>query len=463
MSTFLVFLLLLLPLTVGSLLVSWFSRRNPLPLPLTMALGFGAGTGVLTHLFVILNYIELPHRLAMVTVLLGCLGVLLAWLMFVNRNDRRPPISFGPRPRPDIINISLGLFILYLLSFIFWNGYSTPIHSWDTLSTMGFKAKIIYYSQFLDYIPRFGKFDYPLHLPTLMAWTAHGSGGWDDTLVKIIFPLYCLAFSVVLFYTLRMLTNGRWAVAGVALLFSSGFFVYHATIAYRDMTMMYFNCNCILLILLWQKSDYRIALSLAALFSGFTTFIKLEGFGYLGMHNMLVLAILTFDRKLTLPEKFRRQLIFSVVSIGIYAVFAVFKKTQILPNVPDWRVVATHFDLNRVSVSLGVESLQRVNVVIQRYLENMFLSGNWNLIWALFAASCLRLERWAQSATLRYLILYLTMYFGIYLAAYSLTQHYYWVADKYDVMSRSLLHIWPLIIAATCILNHQPPSAPDAD
>lgn len=456
MNPVLALILLLLPLSTGSLLARWLCRKAPLPLPLTLALGFGAGTGILTNLFVILNFVDLPHRFAWVTGGLVLMTALLLWVNLKTPVNTAMRVPFAPRPRPDGVNILLGLFSVYVMSYIVWSGFNVPIHSWDTFSTMGFKSKIILYSQSLEYIPHFAKFDYPLHLPTLIAWLAFGSGGWDDTLVKMIFPLYSLALTVVLFYALRLLTNGRWALVGVALLCSSNFFIYHSTIAYRDITMMFFNCSTVLLILMWQKTEFRSSLMLAALLSGLTSFIKLEGFGYLGMHNLLVLAILFFDKKVSWKDKFLRQAAFSALSIGIYAIFTVYKKTAILPFVPEWRVNPTHFDLNRLNLVMGMESLSRMGVVLQRYLENMFLSGNWNLVWVLFAASCLRLEAWARSATLRYLILFLGIYFAIYFASYSLTQHYFWVADKYDVMSRSMLHVFPLIPLAICLLNYNP-------
>ncbi len=445
--------LLLIPLVTGSLLVKWLNRKSPLPWPLTLALGFGIGTGILTHIFVLLNFIDIPHRFSTVNALMVLLAGILLWLNLSRRPKTIIPSDFGPTPQLNTLNTLILLFVIYQLVYIFWCGLNVPIHSWDTFSTMGFKAKIILYSQSLENIARFAKFDYPLHVPTLMAWTAFGSGGWDDTYVKILFPLYCLCFSVIFCYTLRMLTNTRWAIIGLALLFSSAFFIYHSTIAYRDITMMFFNCSTVLLILMWHKSEYRLSLALAAVFSGLTSFIKLEGFGYFAMHNVLVFAILVCDKNLSWKDKIVRQFLFTSVSLVIYSIFTVYKKTVILPNVPEWSVVATHFDLNRVSLVLEAESLSRMRVVLLRYLENMFLSGNWNVVWVLFFASCLRIGAWARSATMRYIGVFLLTYFAIYFTSYSLTQHYLWVAEKYDVMSRSMLHIFPLIPLAICLLN----------
>ena len=456
MNPVLALILLLLPLTAGTLLARWLSRNAPLPLPLLLALGFGVGTGILTHLFVLLNFVAVPHRFLWVSAGILLLALVMGWLNLKAASSGGDRIALAPRPQLNAVNAALGLFILYIGGYILWSGFNVPIHSWDTFSTMGFKTKIILYSQSLEYIPRFAKFDYPLHLPSLIAWLASGSGGWDDTLVKMIFPMYSLALAVVLFYALRIFTDGRWALAGVALLLSSNFYVYHSTIAYRDITMMFFNCSAVLLILIWQRTEFRTSLLLAALLSGMTSFIKLEGFGYLGIHNLLVLIILFFDKKMSWKDKFLRQLAFSAISIGIYAIFTVYKKTAILPLVPDWRVHHTHFDLNRLSLELGMESLTRMGVVLQRYLENMFLSGNWNMVWVLFFASCLRIETWVRCATLRYLALFLLIFFAIYFGSYSLTQHYYWVSDKYDVMSRSMLHIFPLIPLAICLLNFSP-------
>ena len=83
----------------------------------------------------------------------------------------------------------------------------------------------------------------------------------------------------------------------------------------------------------------------------------------------------------------------------------------------------------------------------------MFLSGNWNLVWLLFVLSLTRLDRIRQSETVRFLLLFLGMFFAVYFFGYALTQHFVWVADKHDVLSRSILHVYPLVVAVICLIN----------
>ena len=44
-------------------------------------------------------------------------------------------------------------------------------------------------------------------------------------------------------------------------------------------------------------------------------------------------------------------------------------------------------------------------------------------------------------------------YRGLPSVGYALTQHFVWVADKHDVLSRSILHVYPLVVAVICLIN----------
>ncbi|MCA9394197.1 MAG: hypothetical protein KC900_08345 [Candidatus Omnitrophica bacterium] len=451
MNTFPVLGILMLPVALGTFLTACLTRREPLPWPLTVAVGFGAGTGIVTNFFIVMCYLPVTERFLWVNILAGVTAaVLFALCVFAGVFRRRPA---APSGMIRFSTLLVAAAVLYIAAFIVWCGTNIPIISWDTFETMGLKSKSIYTSQSLNHIPFRDKYDYPLHMPILMAWISKSIGVWDNISLKLIFTLAAAAAAAVLGYVLRAWTSLRWAVLGVALLFASGFLIFHSTIAYRDVTMMYFNCTTVLLILMWQRSAGKMTVVLPALFAGLTSFIKLEGFGYMAMHNALWLAVLFFAKNMSVREKVTRQLAFTAISVGVYLIFAVYKWMYILPAVPDLAADPTHFDLNRVALAGGGGVGHRIARVAWRYFENMFLSGNWNLVWLLFVLSLTRLDRIRQSETVRFLLLFLGMFFAVYFFGYALTQHFVWVADKHDVLSRSILHVYPLVVAVICLIN----------
>lgn len=452
METLIVILYLSIPTALGYSLVNLICIKNTLPLYVKFMLGYGIGTGLLTNWVIILSFLKIPLGTISINIPILTFTIFLTYLSLKARTIPNPP-SFKHEMKFDMINFIFFIFILYSLCFIFWCGINIPISEWDTYSTLGLKSKTIYYNQSLNYLPYIGKFDYPIHLETLLAWLSFCIGHWDNTLIKIFYPISCLAYLVVQYYFLRFYTSVRWALFSIVLLLSSAFVVYHSIISYRDVTMMFYNCTSILLIILWYREKQIMYLILGALFSGMTSFIKLEGFGYLGIHNFLVCMLMFHIKFLNIKEKIKSIAIFGAVSYGLYSLYYFYKNLYILPFVPPEIVNPDHFNLSQLNLNLSSDTLFRIKIVLRRYISNLFLSGNWSLVWLIFLISILHIPRKKISLEIKALFFVLGVFFTIYLFSYIFTQHYLWVAFKDDVLSRSLLHIFPIITILIPLLN----------
>lgn len=444
-------LFLAVPTACGYFLVSLICRKNPLPFFVTLPVGYGIGMGLLTHWAVILSFLSVPLCAASINIPMIILTFLFAGLHLKSGHNYRA-LSW-PAVRFDGVNLIFVVFILYILAYIFWWGVNAPMAEWDTYSTLGLKSKTIYYSQSLKYLPFMPKFDYPIHLELVLAWLSSCLGSWDNTVIKIVYPMSCLAYVAIQYSFMRYLTSIRWALFSIVLLLSSGFLVYHSAISYRDITMMFYNCTAVLLILLWHRQKQSMYLILAALFSGFTSFIKLEGFGYLGIHNLLVIMLMCKAGFLDLNAKIKWTSIFGLISLGIYGIFTVYKKTYILPLIPPELISSENFDLSRLSFRLSSETLFRMKIVVRRYVTDFFLSGNWALVWSIFFISGINISRKKISMEIKGLFFVLFLFFTIYFFSYTFTQHFFWIAERNDVLSRSLLHIFPMITILIPLLN----------
>ncbi|MGE0269149.1 MAG: hypothetical protein AB7S78_11925 [Candidatus Omnitrophota bacterium] len=445
-------LYLLIPTTLGYFLVTLLSWKTPLPFFVKFMLGYGIGAGLLTHWAVILSYFKIPF--CAVSINVPILAVTLLLFCLIARIKNKPNLKLLKyKLKFDTINSIFLLFSIYIICFIFWSGTNIPISEWDTYSTLGLKAKTIYYDKSLNYLPYIGKFNYPIHLELMLAWLSSCLGYWDNTVIKFVFPMSCLAYLVIQYYFLRHFTSARWALFSIVLLLSSAFVVYHSYISYRDITMMFYNCTAILLIILWYSQKQNMYLVLGALFSGMTSFIKLEGFGYLGIHNLLVWMLMYYINFIDTKKKTKLTILFGTISFGMYALFMFYRKLYILPFVPPELLNSEHFNLSHLTLNLSADTLFRIKIVMRRYITNFYLTGNWSLVWLFFLISVLQISNKRISMEIKAFFFVLGLFFVVYLFSYIFTQHYLWVAFKADVLSRSLLHIFPLITILIPLLN----------
>jgi len=447
-----VILYLFIPTALGYSVVNLISLKNSPPRYVKLMLGYGIGTGLLTNWVILLCFLKIPLNAISINFPILLTTLFLMYTFFKLKN--KVYLLFPKvEEKLDLLSWLFCFFILYILYFIFWSGVNIPISEWDTYSTLGLKAKTIYYNQSLNYLSFIGKFDYPVHLEILLAWLSFCLGYWDNTLIKIFYPMSCLAYIVIQYHFLRSFTSMRWALFSIVLLLSSAFLVYHSLISYRDVTMMFYNCTSILLIILWYKEKQIMYLLLGALFSGFTSFVKLEGLGYLAIHNLLVCLLMSQANHLDLKEKVKYTALFGMIGFSIYLLFMFYKNLYILPFVPLEMVNPEHFNLSQLNLNLSSDTLFRIKIVLRRYVSNLFLSGNWSLVWLIFLISLIHISKKIISIEIKALFFVLGSFFSIYLFSYIFTQHYIWVAFKEDVMSRSILHIFPIVTILIPLLN----------
>jgi len=445
-------LYLCLPTAFGCTLVMWITRKNPLPFLVCLALGYGLGTGLTSFWMLLLSYANLP--LTPLSINIPLLIGLILCVFVLNQHRIKPDLSSVFFEKGfDPLRIALLFIISLMLYYIYWRAITIPILSWDTFATMGLKGKVFFFDQSIANLSNIPTFGYPFHIPLLQAWLSISLGVWDNHIVKLFFPVTCTFYLIIQYTFLRQFTNVRWSLLSLLLLLSSNFFIYHSTISYRDITMLYFNCTSVLLIILWHTKKAPSYLLLAAFFAGITSFVKMEGFGYLGIHTLLVCFLLWKDTTSHLKDKMNTLSRFILISFSFFAVFYLYKKFYILPYIPERIFNVNHFDLSHIHLTFSTELFMRIHVVLYRYAENFFISGNWCLTWPLFFISCSQWPRKKDSKEINALLLVLGISFLIYFSAYTLTQHYHWVSDKHQVLSRSILHSFPLVTILIVLLN----------
>jgi len=448
---------LVLPLILGYFVLRLLLQTQTMSMIPQLALSYGLGFGLLSQWMLILGICEIPISFGIIAGPLIILSILL-WLvkkismrkqMLKSGNilfsDNQDPVT-GNSQWKKMFCYSSVLYISFILLYVFWRSLNVPMQSWDAVATIAYKAKIFFFDQSIHHL-NLPQAPYPLFVPFIESWIAFCLARWDDVLVKIIFPLAFSSYLVLHYYFLKSTTNKIWALGGLCLLLSSPFVVYHATIAYREIFLMYYNCTSIILLLLWNRHKNDTWLILAALFSGFTTFVKLEGTSYLLIHTCLLLLILFKNNTLTLNNKFKKLLIFAIPSYLLCLPFHIYKIHLNLSGMAD-----------RTNLVASWGHFQRIPGILYDFFWNIFLSGNWNITWIILLISLISYKKKARNLNESALLLFsLFMFFITYLVLLTFTSA---LIDNPTTLSRVFIHFFPLCPLLIIQLNY--PLSPTA-
>lgn len=453
METFLkIALAIMIPSLSGLTVLFLLFRRFPIHLLFSTAIAFGLGLGLLGQGMLLLGIFQINFNILTIggPLLAPALVVFFIRAALKKAAVPAPRQEITPRPsslREKMIIGSLALFVGYHVYYVFWRALSVPVSEWDAVSFIAFNAKIFFYERSLYQPSHLPHAAYPLQVPFMLTWVALLLGQWHELLVNAFFPLLFCSYLVIHYFYLRLYTNRLWALAGVALLCSSNFFIFHGTIAYRDFTMLYFHCTTILLLLIWHKLQDDSFLLLAGLWAGFTTFIKLEGTMYLMMQTILFFMICHQNKKF----HFKHNLAFLLPGYGIYAFYQIYKSL---------RGLSTATQIQRFHFDFAWENLERIPLFIHTVAENLFLSGNWNFVWVLLFLSLLRGGKIRQLSEVKLNLISLAVFFVFYFSLALLTPNFISIIgiESPTVLSRIILHTFPL--ATTALVLILAPRAP---
>ncbi|MCK5180644.1 MAG: glycosyltransferase family 39 protein, partial [Candidatus Omnitrophica bacterium] len=356
---------ILIPLGAGYGCLSLLFRGQTLSVSLRVALAYGLGLGLLAIWMLGLYIFYQPFSLLILRTPLLVIIIAAFLLSFL----RKKPVNmdhenifirtkkYTPEPGIEkVLHIALvTVLLLYLAQtawFVVWRSMTVPILSWDAVATVAFKAKIFYFEESPPLLTLLPHRTYPLFTPFMESWVAFNLGQWNDLLIKIIFPCAFLSFLTIYYKFLGHFTNRTWAILGSVILLSSNFFIYHATISYRDFFLMYFNCITIMLLLFFNENRVSAFLILAGLFAGFASFTKLEGTAFLGVY-LVLFALINFSSKLfSKKEKLINTIKFCVPSIGMAVLFHAYKIWHNVLSEGSGTSAKTNFELTWEKISL---------------------------------------------------------------------------------------------------------------
>ena len=454
-------IVLALPTLAGAVLLKLVCTRTKLPAYVFMALSYGLGMGVLTHCMLLLGAVGIKYSRTGITAFLAIWCLVCTLLIWERRRAASSiaPLSSSRRFATAGIGIMNRLvfifcavilgYIIYQIFFVFWRSMIIPVYGWDALWVISFKAKVFFYERSLNCLSRMKLASYPIHVPLMETWMAIVMGKWDEQVVKIFFPFAFLSFTAIYGYFLGQYVSRKWVLMGIAILFSSNFFIAHATVAYRDFFLLYYVCTAIMMLLLWRDRGENAFLLLAAICAGLATFTKTEGTYYLFICGGILLFILKEDRMRTLTEKCSKALLFFLPAIGISMGFRAYRLLFSLP--PD----------ERERLFFSWAHLSRFPPFFYKFFSDLYVLGNWNMVWFLLLVSLIvNRKRAARDVRIMLLLRTLAGFIAIWFTAIIFVSHSgYITIISEDSLSRLMLHFFPIVPILIVFLNAPPKDA----
>jgi hypothetical protein len=200
---------------------------------------------------------------------------------------------------------------------------------------------------------------------------------------------------------------------------------------------------------LWDKHQNRSFLILSSLFAGFATFVKLEGTAFLLIY-LLIFIILNFSNKAYLiKNKISNLFLFTIPCFSICLAYHLFK---IFNSVLKDGVGTT----DKTGIFLSLSNFKLFPDVFMSFFNNLFLSGNWNIIWFVLFISFMHLPAKIKNKEVWIILLSLFLFFALYFLTGMFTSNYIWIGGiKSDTtLSRLILHFFPLATLLIVLLNY---------
>ncbi len=446
---------LAVPLLIGYCFVSVILKDSKDSSPLErFALAFIIGTGILTAEMLLFSLFQvqlsitgLTIPLVIVLILLtamiikrkSCFVDLAGWKglfkeMFSWRKEDQRFSSFLAE-KTLIAAISLKIFYVLFETLI------KPIVGFDAFAYWSMKAKIIFAEkgiaatqETLRYYKQFHG-SYPAHIPFLETWMSMCLGSWHDVLIKIFFPVFFICTIFLIYSSLRR-SKERINSLFFAFLFASlPFATCHAAIAYADFPIAVYYTASILFLYRFIKEGKTPFLIISAVTLGISGWTKNEGLAFVFLNFILLISFLTFIKNLDLKEKAKQFLAYAGTTLLFILPWEIFKKVYNFPASRD----------QMPQISKLFENFERLPVIIIKFYEKMFFSGNWHLLWILVFLTIIFYFRKVVAPPRIYLLAALILNILLLAFIYYSTPSYVFLLDG-TTLNRNLLILCPLAV-----------------
>jgi len=407
-----------------------------------LALGYGIGMGVLSVAMFSLSLLKIKFSVLSITfsLLIVAVPFLLAHLKS-NRISKNRLDEKQQKRAPFFHKLLIGIIIAVFL-FVLLQALIIPLAAWDSWAIYGFKAKAFYIEKtvtidFLnDTTKSYSHPDYPLLVPLIETWIYICLGGWNDQLVKILFPLYFISLIIIFYNNLKYYIDKKYSLLFTSFFITIPQFISLGSNGYADLPLIfYYFTSFVFLLKAYNNLDKRM-LFISAMFAGFAAWTKNEGL-VLSIFNVIILAaMIIIQRKIN-----RRNIIvlleYSLVILLIIIPWICLKKSLGIAN-----DVVNGGNFNLASI---LNNLKKLPIILSWFGKEIIVFKSWNLLWVFSLAIITFNFKRIFIRPILFIFLSLFFYLGIWVFIY--------IISPYDInwhlatsLNRLLLQITPSVL-----------------
>ncbi len=439
-----------LPVMLGYIICkALLNNRSPFGLLYMLALSYGMGFGVLSVAMFLLSLCRIKFSVTNITLSLAIIAVIFL-PVYLRTSRGRKKSDNPPKNIPLIHKILIAVILLAFLTILL-QALLVPLEAWDSWAIYGFKAKAFYLERMVsanflkDATKSYSHPDYPLLVPLIEAWFYACLGSWNDQLVKIIFPLFFISLTILLYYNLRYYISRKYALLFTALFVTIPHCIFLGSSGYADLPLtFYYFTGFVFMLRACNDFDKRL-LFISACFCAFAAWTKNEGIVISIFNFFMLLFVMILQKKIGL-RNILLAMQYLLIIVLINAPWFWFKSSLGLVN----DVV----NRTNLSESIIINNLSRVQAVIAWAVKQMFLVNSWNLLWVF--SSVIMILNFRKLFKLPSLPVFLSLL--LYCGAWG----FIFILSPYDInwhlatsFNRLMLQITPLVLFLDCLLIYQ--------
>jgi len=350
----------------------------------------------------------------------------------IEKRDFRFEPMGAPGIWQKILSILIIAYILGQIFFVIWMALNVPIFEWDVIWRIGLKGKVLFFDQGIQNLTHMPYPGYSLAGPFMMSWASSHAGMWHENVARAIIASDYIMFIILFGGFLRVFMSSLVALIATALLISSNFFTYHATLLYNDFPVAIFLCSSIFCLVLWNKVKGSSWLLLSSVLMSMAGLFKLEAFLY-GFYILVVGCFLFIG--------FQKQNVKNIIIFMLPWIAALLFHLTLC-----W---VARLDMGAVGVKfVGVIGVgQRAMATFGTLSKELFAGWNWNVLWGLLLVLLVQnFRRVLNQPEIRMLALILLVFIGHVICASVFSDRFRVLGgtDAIQTLPRMILHFYPL-------------------
>lgn len=408
-----------------------------------LAIAFAAGVWMLILIMFSLPFIKVPLTFQSISLTVGLIliGLTPFSLKFLNHFL---PKSF-PKSKSFWFYFILSLIAIKVL-FVFWSALLKPMLGPDIIRCYALSVK----HTFLNMAPLYSSHKPPL--PFLIeSWPIISAGTWNDTLLPLFYPFMYMSLLTIFYSCLKRSFSELYALFFTFLLASIPFLLFHAGTAYVDFPQAFYYSMATIYFFQFVK-EYKFSknkaysmLILGTAFLGVSIWVKKSGLYYAGINIFVLLSFLALRWKSIQKMEWLSLTKITLLFMGIISPWLVYHRFLTL-GLYSSQVISS------LETGPYLSLLTRNMVIFPVASRNMFLEGNWQLLWILFLAILMLFPKKSFSLPNFALVIIIFLQLIALYTLFGYTNLFKFILDD-SLLNRLMLHFAPVVLyfcAETC-------------